>query len=694
MWSLWEALVKPHEAVTSLDGRRHARALASILVILIPLLIVPAAIRGAITGRFHFYPFLLGFLLMVGYALSRTRRYRLGIVLTMAALTINPLIGALASDHSPAQLFMALVWAVPTIVMGHLLLPLRRLIILAVTNLAGMLLLPLVQPEITYPALLYPVGFNLISYVMIIVSSAIRAVDVRQLRQLSRAAEQSANSIVITDLEGRIEYVNPKFTKLTGYTFEEVKGKNPRILKSGKTPPEEYRRLWKTISSGGEWSGEFINRKKNGELYYELATIAPIRDEEGRITHYIAVKEDITARKLTEERLRVTNERLQTLMRVDKEISRKLDVKYVLTIALDAAVRMSGADAGLIGLNEGEAVRIVHIVGKYPPEMVDALLQEDNSITARSVVRREAVLVRDVASDPDYKSVIPETQAQITIPLISQKRLVGVMTLETSDPARFTDDVFEFLKMLGEHVAIAIDNSLMYEEKLRLVRDLDAFAHTVAHDLKNPLSVIGGYADTLDMLFDTMSDEAKRDYLRKIVDAVSQLNDIIEALLLLASVRKTDVKLSRLDMGLILANVHVRLTNLINEYDARIISPDSWPAALGYGPWIEEVWANYISNAIKYGGDSPLVELGSDLLQDDGMVRFWVRDRGHGISTEDQKVLFDDFVRLEGAKEKPGHGLGLSIVKRIVEKMGGQVGVESVEGKGSLFWFTLPAADG
>jgi PAS domain S-box-containing protein len=121
-----------------------------------------------------------------------------------------------------------------------------------------------------------------------------------QLRKLSCAVEQSPASVVITDLGGNIEYVNPKFVALTGYTKEEALGKNPRILNSGEHRAEMYEQLWRTIISGGEWNGEFHNKKKNGELYWESAVISPIRNAEGVITHFLAVKEDITERKQAE----------------------------------------------------------------------------------------------------------------------------------------------------------------------------------------------------------------------------------------------------------------------------------------------------------------------------------------------------------------------------------------------------------
>jgi PAS domain S-box-containing protein len=121
------------------------------------------------------------------------------------------------------------------------------------------------------------------------------------LRKLSRAVEQSPTMTVITDIGGGIEYVNPRFTQVTGYTLEEISGKTPRILKSGEMLPTEYERLWKTISAGKEWRGEMHNRKKNGELYWALTTISPIADQKGQVTHFLGISEDITQRKRDEE---------------------------------------------------------------------------------------------------------------------------------------------------------------------------------------------------------------------------------------------------------------------------------------------------------------------------------------------------------------------------------------------------------
>lgn len=134
-----------------------------------------------------------------------------------------------------------------------------------------------------------------------------------RLCKLSSAIEQSPCSVIITNNKSIIEYVNPKFFQLTGYTRDEVIGKNPRILKSGRTPVEEYKRLWSTITSGNIWKGEFVNKKKNGELYWESASISPIKNSEGNITHFVAIKEDITERKQAEDELRRQRDRLEYL---------------------------------------------------------------------------------------------------------------------------------------------------------------------------------------------------------------------------------------------------------------------------------------------------------------------------------------------------------------------------------------------
>jgi PAS domain S-box-containing protein len=224
--------------------------------------------------------------------------------------------------------------------------------------------------------------------------------------------------------------------------------------------------------------------------------------------------------------------------------------------------------------------------------------------------------------------------------------------------------------------------------------ELDAFAHTVAHDLKTPLAALVGYSSLLVAKHTKFSEETLTNNLQMMARSSRKMANIIDELLLLASVRKVeDVKTYPLKMGAIVADALQRLDDMIMDYDAEISVPDDWPRAIGYGPWVEEIWANYLSNALKYGGTPRKVKLGADLMQKEGTtwVRFWVQDNGPGLTEEEQRRLFAQFERLNQMRME-GHGLGLSIVQRIVSKLRGEVGVESEIGEGSLFWFTLPVA--
>jgi PAS domain S-box-containing protein len=222
--------------------------------------------------------------------------------------------------------------------------------------------------------------------------------------------------------------------------------------------------------------------------------------------------------------------------------------------------------------------------------------------------------------------------------------------------------------------------------------ELNAYSHTVAHDLQNPLSILVGYAEMLAKDGVAGEEESLQESVGAILENARRLDNIIKEFLLLAEVRQLEeVDIEPLEMESIVSETCHRLSNMFAEYDVELVLPDEWPVALGYRPWVEEIWFNYVNNAIKYGGNPPILKLGAEKQSGD-TVRFWVRDNGEGIAAEDQKRLFTPFTKLHRRRAK-GHGLGLSIVQRIATKLGGQVGLESEPGKGSLFWFTLPALD-
>lgn len=249
------------------------------------------------------------------------------------------------------------------------------------------------------------------------------------------------------------------------------------------------------------------------------------------------------------------------------------------------------------------------------------------------------------------------------------------LTQECAEKKRIEADLRECVAELGEQN-----------------RALEAFAHTVAHDLKNPISLVIGMAELLKADYATNQLEYIPEYIEGISRSSRKANDIIESLLLLAKWQyKKEVQTTPLNMFHIVYDVLDRLTPMIKEAHAEITLSVDWPTVQGYAPWVEEVWINYLSNAIKYGGQPAKIALGAT-LQEDGLVRFWVKDEGPGLTPPEQAKLFKPFTRLTH-KQIEGTGLGLSIVKSIVEKLGGQVGVESKgPGQGSTFYFTLPAS--
>lgn len=220
--------------------------------------------------------------------------------------------------------------------------------------------------------------------------------------------------------------------------------------------------------------------------------------------------------------------------------------------------------------------------------------------------------------------------------------------------------------------------------------ELDAFAYTVAHDLKNPIASMMGFASLMQNYFTRMDEKTVQEYLSLIMESGYKLKEIINALLMLAGASEMDeASIEPIEMHAVIDGAKSRMQMMIEEKEATITTPKSWPIALGYAPWVEEVWANYLSNALKYGGTPPVIEVGADT--DGEMIRFWVQDNGEGLTSEQQSKIFTPFERLN-RDQIEGNGLGLSVVQRIVNRLGGETSVESEVGKGSRFSFTLPIA--
>lgn len=225
----------------------------------------------------------------------------------------------------------------------------------------------------------------------------------------------------------------------------------------------------------------------------------------------------------------------------------------------------------------------------------------------------------------------------------------------------------------------------------RRVSELDAFARTVAHDLKNPLATITGFASLIKDYPQRLSPDDVHETVGFVLAECKRLEEMIDSILLFSQVNNSDeFTIERLDMHQIVENVYLRLFSMVGQYNARINMPMSWPVSRGYAPWVESIWANFISNAIKYGGEPPVIELGAEDSRD-GQIVYWVHDNGKGLSPSEQEAVFQPYKRL-GQTNVDGQGLGLAIVTRIVDKLKGHVWVESSPEQGTTFYFSLPRA--
>jgi len=421
--------------------------------------------------------------------------------------------------------------------------------------------------------------------------------------------------------------------------------------------------------------------------------------------------------ELVATRQRITE--LEKILEIGRELTSALTLEPLLKKILATAAELTDSEEASILLRDtrtGE-LHFLTAFGTTSGKLMEADVPVpiEGSIAGTVLTSREPLIVPDVQADPRYYREVSqqiglETRSVLAVPLQVKNRCIGVLeALNKRGDQGFSQGDAKTLIDLAAHAAIAIENARLYqavvdhaeqlEERVRertaelkaRNEELGAYDHTVAHDLQNPLALVIGYAEMLEMDYATVIDPDGLHYLRKIMQVGHKMSSIINELLLLAELREVEAQLEPLDMASVVAEAQQRLAHIIEEYQAEIILPDAWPVALGYSPWVEEVWVNYLSNALKYGGRPPCVELGAT-EQADGTVRFWVSDNGPGLTPEEQARLFPPFTRLDRDCAK-GHGLGLSIVRRIVEKLGGQVGVESEVGRGSVFTFSLPGVD-
>jgi signal transduction histidine kinase/DNA-binding response OmpR family regulator len=425
----------------------------------------------------------------------------------------------------------------------------------------------------------------------------------------------------------------------------------------------------------------------------------------------------LTGWKLAE---RLQQSRLEHLIEAGRILLSTLDLDSVLERVMEITmVEMDTEDAAIWLREPDGGLKCQVAVGRAARRLVGVRMPPGRGVAGWVLKQKKSALVPDAQADSRFNPEVDEqlgfkTRDLVTVPLLVRGTGIGVLQVANKNHGAFSSTDLAWMEVLAPLAGAAIASARLFQElqertvqlQQRTIQlqahneELDAFAHTVAHDLKNPVTSMVGYATMLEATYAELSEQDLYGCLKRIARSAEKMSRIVEELLLLAGVRKREVEMGPLDMASIVAEAMQRMTSMIEGSQAEIVLPETWPAAVGYGPWVEEVWVNYISNAIKYGGQPPRVELGASLPsvpparegQTKGQqVHFWVRDNGPGLTKEARAQLFVPFTKLDQVRVE-GHGLGLSIVRRIVEKLGGQAGVESQVGQGSIFFFSLPAA--
>ncbi len=479
-----------------------------------------------------------------------------------------------------------------------------------------------------------------------------------QLRKLYRAVEQSPTSIVITDLNGNIEYVNPKFTLVTGYSFEEVKGKNSRILKSEHKSAEEYKYLWDTILSGKEWRGEFLNKKKSGEKFWESASISAIKNSDGEITHFLAIKEDITEQKLIEERL----------------IQSERDYRGLFENSHDSILILNPGSNTFLDVNS-QACTLFNIPRD---EFINTSL---NKIALELDGNFSSVRDRGKFSPPK------------NVEIIHYKNDGTKLFLELNTASvhyQGTDAILLILRDITERKIFEEELMAAKEAAEKSDRLKSEFLAQMSHEIRTPINTILSFSSLLrEELENKISDELRPSF--KIIDEGGRrLIRTIDLILNISQVQtgSYDLKITELDIYYdVLVKMHNEFQNLALNKGIKlnlILSTDN-AKILGDYFTVTQIFSNLIDNAIKFtrkgSVDTHIYRNSSNEFCVD------VKDSGVGISEEFMPRLFTTFAQEESGYTRSfeGNGLGLALVKKYADMNNIEISVESKKDVGSKF---------
>ena len=484
------------------------------------------------------------------------------------------------------------------------------------------------------------------------------------IEQLSYVADLHA-IISATDLAGNITYVNDNFCDITGYSREELLGKNHRILKSGAHGPAFYKGMLQTLVDGSPWHGQIKNRKKDGSFYWVEATISPMYGSDGAPVGYLSIRTDITSTMEVLERLRLQ--------------ARVIEMAGDAIVIADARL----PDTPLIHVNPAFEEMSGYSLDEILDKNCRFLNRTDRDQPGLAAIRaavRDGTEVRTVLRNYKKDGSLFFNEIHLFPVLDDNGILTHFVAIEQDVTKR-----------------ILLEESLKKakEEADRANRAKSDFLTLITHELRTPLNAILGYAQLVESNPRSSLDNEDRGHVKQIMAAGWHLLELIDQLLDLGRIETGNILLSLTTVG---------LRGLVEESQA--LAGDLWDRKrIGFQNLVPEdlvaradrerlrqVVINLLSNATKYSDPEKTVTV-SGTIRDESTILLSVADQGWGLTQEQQTHLFESFNRL-GAGERgiPGTGVGLVVVKKLVEMMGGTISVESQPGQGSVFMVVLPRA--
>lgn len=490
----------------------------------------------------------------------------------------------------------------------------------------------------------------------------------KELHKMSSVVQQNPNTIIITDLDGRMEYVNPAGCAASGYELSELIGRSPAVFASGQTPRETYRSLWSTIKAGQKWEGVFHNRRKNGELFWESALIVPIRDPEGVVSHYLGVKEDITRRIKFEDALKESEERYRQLFEASPDAILLADIETGMLIDANPAA------CTLLGYSLNK-IRTLHQTQLHPARLEqfanDSFQKHaDTALQSEDHHPIESMILRADGSE------VPVEVLSNNISINGRNILQGVFR-----------DITERLQVRNELMK-AMEKAEA-SDKLK-----SAFLRNISHELRTPLNGIIGFSEMITQL--DSSDEDRIEFSRMIKKSSSRLINTINGYMDISMIVSglTEINKRSFLLGKFIDKIRKHVVNSCESRNLKLDVickvPERNIEIITDEDLLSKILYHLTDNAIKFtkkGAITISYEPGP------GFHTFSVSDTGTGISDDLLTVIFDIFRQadLSISRGYEGSGLGLSIARGFVKLLGGNMWVKSEINKGSTFWFTLPA---